>query len=63
MLCHISCGECKQAQPENEENEERPLRLLAGDTLADLLEMGGFAVGERCKQVGGGMGEKGGMRR
>jgi len=25
--------------------------------------MGGFAVGERCKQVGGGAGEKGGMRR
>ena len=38
-------------------------RLLAGDTLADLLEIGGFAVGERCKQVGGGVGEKDGMRR
>ena len=63
MLRHISCSEGKQAQPDDEENEERPLRLLAGDTLADLLEMGGFAVGERCKQVGGGMGEKSGMRR
>jgi hypothetical protein len=62
LICHVSCDECKQAQPDDEENEERPLRLLAGDTLADLLEMGWFAVGERCKQVGGEAGEKGGMR-
>ena len=63
MICHVSCDECKHAQPDDEDTEERPLRLLAGDTLADLLEMGGFAVGERCKQVGGGVGEKRGMRR
>jgi hypothetical protein len=63
VLHHVSRGEGKQAQPDDEEKEERPLWLLAGDALPDLLEMGGFAVGERCKQVGGGAGEKGGIRR